>query len=131
MKRVLVVIIAVVTFVFAGCETEPVDSTNGSNQTDKQIEVSIRHFYENNGSIEDSALAGVEVILYETEDLRSFDLERQKIGQTDSTGKVLFHFLSLEYYFVRAWHPVFDFLDDEVSTPDNAAKSFLEIDYVE
>ena len=112
-----------------GCDAEPVaEDLNPNNTGNKQLQVTVKHYYKTSGGIDaDSGISGAIIYLYETAENRQFDLERQKVGTTDSAGLTLLEHLTLDYYFVKATHPLFNQLNDEVSTPAHASKSFLEM----
>lgn len=127
MKNFLLALIFLLTVCISCEKSEPFETeiTTGDKKNQSLI-ITTTHLYRTHPQ-EDSLISDVLVKLYTSRYNRDFDLNVRMTGLTDSLGYVKFQYLSEPYYFTRAQHPIAGELLDEVSIPENAIISYLDL----
>jgi hypothetical protein len=93
------------------------------------IRVTVTEFYQDNGIIKDSLVAGAVVSIYENKEDRDLNLTADFIKSTGIDGKAEFTNLEKEYYYLRVKHAITQLvIDDEVCTPDKTI-SLVDISF--
>ena len=125
----IVLLLYLTTFLVSCEKSEPFEAESGNgNQLNQTLIVTTTHIYRSN-PLEDSLISKVTVKLYPTENSRELDINVSKTGATDSLGQVKFEYLIEPYYYAKAKHPVAGEVLGEVSIPEDAVTSFLDLTF--
>jgi hypothetical protein len=101
MKHLFPLLALTLAVLFSSCEKEPVPVTNVGEQQ-QNITATLTAYYVDTHANVDTAMQGVEVNLYESEQDRTDMVNATKTGTTGVDGKITFEYLKVQDYFVEA-----------------------------
>lgn len=114
-----------------GCESDPfpVDVSNGQS-VNRRLKVTTHHYYLEQGTVKDSLLPEVRVILYRTENDRLYNQDVAREATTDSLGFTEFQYISDTFFYIKAINLQRDSVLEEVRIPPQAVTINLNIDFL-
>lgn len=110
---------------FAACNSEPVPVTStDASYVDRQLSIEVYHMFDTYNRL-DSLLPNATVKLFDDPLDRDEDTDVVRIMTTDTTGKVTFHYLKTQVYYIRVEHPDFNTsINTQFNYPQGAVTAY-------